>query len=816
MRLLGRLLILFVVLGLGAGGIAGLRPVIDTLTFGKEEAQPEEQASRSVVYPLGTERWTRFPFSNPPRHVRLLVNASVPPGATGDMNGAWRYAIEYQIVDATGAVLREDVLHLSTRLLAYIDPATQETMSGARYADHDALPTAADLVTLDLGQVPGAAALRARFVSGAPTADTAVVAGAAVRIYERRPVRESRLPAAWARLSPEDRTMLGRSSVFGAPLLTSEERAWLIRNNWLPIGPSGVGGVDFETRTLISLGGDQADARIPVSAGDAGFYLDASRRVTLQLPEDGGRIRFVVEAEAEALASSLDVVFHEPLAAQGIRRSYPLDGSMTRFEDVFGGGVLEVSAEAPLRLRAYLLKEGEEAEDLTVEVSRLRAYTLLPTDPLRYAVTTLEGEPTPFRLVLRCQCATEPDMEAEPAEVHYVISADDQAIIQEGTIRVAAAASPYDRLRERPGDPLSVPTEIYFNLPKEATAVSFVSDALVIVYGFTRPPGATRHFMIPEDKVAEDAADEGRRTWFYLRPEGWDVMSAGDRAPIVEVPARPPERDPEIAAGRYTWEQFVPVGDWLARELLIPADGDTEPRVEALGSSYVSLPLGEELRLDFASRNDAETVTPELVYLKPDAESASIGVRIDGEEVFSGLGTGTRGSMSLPALEIGERRVVVDSPADVSVFLSNVQGRPVALARRQAIRLPPGETIFEIEKRTDGEELLTARVFPSGDVGRQNLRVVLENPVRPLGPLAGWTLDDREYSIGTSANGRSVVVLGSDQMVGPERRFVVPLGADLPAGTYRLRMVLEDGPELYLALSRTTVEASAQRDGAQE
>ena len=51
---------------------------------------------------------------------------------------------------------------------------------------------------------------------------------------------------------------------------------------------------------------------------------------------------------------------------------------------------------------------------------------------------------------------------------------------------------------------------------------------------------------------------------------------------------------------------------------------------------------------------------------------------------------------------------------------------------------------------------------------------------------------------------------------GPERRFVVPLGADLPAGTYRLRMVLEDGPELYLALSRTTVEASAQRDGAQE
>lgn len=816
MRLLGRLMVLLFLMAIGAAAAGALRPVLNGIIVHSEGAPPEPNISRSAVYALSAVTWTRFPFSNPPRLVRLLSNADIAPAAMSDPTAGRRYAIEYQIVDASGTVLRQNVLHLGTQISAYVDPETEEMVFAARYADHDAVPTTSDLVTLDLGDLAGAAELRARLVGSETSKHVdAEVSGAALRVYERRPIREGRVLAAWERLNPENQALLARSSVFAAQLLTADERAWLIRNNWLPIGPVGVAGVDYNIRTLITLSDGTSGVLVPSPRTSNGVYVDAERRVTLELPEGGGRVRFVVEIPAGSPAESLTVVSYQRQPEGNVRRAYPLTGEAAQFEDEFSGSMLEVSAEAPLRLRAFLLTEGDEARELTDEVNRVRAYTLLPMDPLHYAVTTIDTAPTPFRLVLRCECATDRNKRAEPVEVQYVVSASDNTIIREGWIPVATEASPYDRLSDSPALPLSIPTEVFFNLPEEAAKVSLFSDAPVVAYAFTRPPDVPRHFMIPEDSLADDNIEVSSRTWFYLRPEGWDAMNSEGRAPLVEAPARPTEPDPEIAAGRYDWEQFLPEGDWLARELLIPASDDTVPRPEALASSYVSIPIGQEQRLDFPSRLGSQVVEPELVYMKPEAEPASIAVWVDGQEVFRGTAIGTRGSLLLPALKTGTRRVVVESSNDISVFMNNIENRPVSLRRRQAIRLPMGQTVFQIEKRTQAEELVVARVFLSADAGRQTLRVFLEDLVRPFGPVNEWTLAEREYSIATGTGAPDVAVLSSDQMVGPERRFTVSLGADLPAGKYTLRVVLEEGPELYLALSRTT-PIVAQRNMVQE
>ena len=817
MRVLGRVLVLIFVLGLAAAAIAVLRPVVSEFILKGQRAQTGPDVSEAVVYGLGTKSWTRFPFSSPPRLVRLLANADVTAAALGDAKATLRYAIEYQILDAVGTVLREDVIHLGTRVIAYADPDTLEPVPAARYVDHDALPTASDLVILDIGDLSGAAELWARFV-GEDTSDDfdARVVGAALRVYERRPIRESRVLPTWERLSVEDRALLARSSVFATSLLTSDEKAWLIRNDWLPIGPSGVGGVDYNMRMLITQGDGFEAASVPASNGNNGLYLDAKRRVTLKLPEGGGRVRFTVEAPSGSLVGSLSVVSHQPTPAGEVRRAYPLVGETAQFEDEFGGGMLDISAEAPVRLRAFLLAEKEQPRELSDELNRLRAYALMPENPLRYLVTTLDAEATPLRLVLRCACTAAPETQSEPVDVHYVISASDQTIIRGGRISVATEASPYDRLSDSPSLPLSVPTEIFFNLPKEAASVSLFSDAPVFVYGFTRPLGVSDHVMIPEDRFASEDTDDSRRTWFYLRPEDWEAMILDRRAPLLEAPAPPPELDPEISAGRYDWEQFLPRGDWLGRKMLIPADNATLPRPEALASSYVSIPLGKEQRLSFATRLGSPKVEMDLVYRKPEVKPVTITVRIDGKAVVSETAVGTVGSFSLPPIDAGVHRVVVDGPAGITAFLNNVEGHPASLTRRLAIRLPVGETVFDVEKQTDAEELMVARVFPSTDKERQTLRFILEDPVRPIGPVSGWTQAEREYSIRAGTGAKDVAVLGTDQMVGPERRFVVPLGADLPAGRYTLRVVLEGGAELYLVLSRTTPGIVAQRDVVQE
>ncbi len=817
MRVLGRMIVFIFVLGLAAAAIAWLRPLYGQLMIQDQRAQDAPEVSEAVVYALGTDGWTRFPFSNPPSLVRILANADVAATAVREADATIRYAIEYQILDATGTVLRQDVIHLGTRLLSYFDPKKLELGPAARYGNHDALPTASDLVTLNIGDLALAAELRARFVGDTNSDDVdARVVGAAIRVYERRPIRESRVLTAWERLSQEDRAMLARSSVFEASLLSSEEKAWLIRNNWLPIGPSGVGGVDYNTRMLITQGDGFEAASAPAPAAKKGVYLDAQRRVTLELPEVGGRVRFTVEALDGSLVGSLHVVSHQPAPANEVRRTYPLAGETAKFEAEFDGGLLEISAEAPVRLRAFLLGKKDQPREISDQVNRLRAYALMPVNPLRYIVTNLDAEVTPLRLVLRCACTATPDTQSEPVDVNYVISASDQTIIREGRISVATEASPFDRLSDNPSFPLSVPTEIFFNLPNGAASVSLFSEAPVYAYGFTRPLGVSGIVMIPEDRFASEDTDDSRRTWFYLRPEDWEAMIVDRRAPLLEAPSRPSELDPEISAGRYDWEQFLPRGDWLGREMLTPVDNATLPRPEALASSFVSIPLGKEQRLSFATRLGSPKVELDLVYRKPEAKPVTITVRIDGKAVASQTAVGTVGSFSLPPMDAGVHRVVVDGPAGTTVFLNNIEGHPASLTRRLVIRLPVGETVFEVEKQTDAEELIVARVFPSTDKERQTLRFILEDPVRPIGPVSDWTQAEREYSIraGTSAN--DVAVLGTDQMVGPERRFVVPLGADLPAGRYTLRVVLEGGPELYLVLSRTTPGIVAQRDVVQE
>lgn len=817
MRVLGRVIILIFVLGLAAAAIAAVRPLLGEFILRDQQARNRPEVSEAVVYALGTESWTRFPFSNPPSLVRILANADVVATAVREADATIRYAIEYQILDATGTVLRQDIIHLGTRLLSYLDPTTLELEPAARYGNHDALPTASDLVTLDIGDLDLAAELRARFVSDKTSDDVdAEVVGAVLRIYERRPIRESRVLTAWERLSVEDRAMLARSSVFETSLLTSNEKGWLIRNDWLPIGPSGVGGVDYNTRMLITQGDGFEAANAPGQSGNRGLYLDAKRRVTLLLPEGGGHVRFTVEALAGSLVGGLSVVSYQPLSADEVRRAYPLTGEVAQFEDQFDGGMLEISAETPMRLRAFLLAENDQTRELTDELNRVRAYALKPSQPLRYLVTTLDAEATPLRIVLRCACSAVPGTQSGPVDVHYVISGRDQSIIREGQISVATDPSPYDRLSESPALPLSVPTEIIFNLPKGAASVSLFSDASVFAYGFTRPLGVSGLVMIPEDRFASEDADDSRRTWFYLRPEDWEAMILDRRAPFLEAPAPPPELDPEILAGRYDWEQFLPKGDWLGREMLIPADTATLPRPEALASSYVSIPLGKEQRLNFATRLGSIKVEMNLVYRKLEAKPVTITVRIDGKEVVSETAMGTVGSFALPPMDAGFHRVVVDGPAGITAFLNNVEGHPASLTRRLGIRLPVGETVFEIEKQTDGEELMVARVFPSANKDRQTLRFILEDPIRPIGPVSDWTQAEREYSIRAGTGAKDVAVLGTDQLVGPERRFVVPLGADLPAGRYTLRVVLEGGRELYLVLSRTTPGIVAQRDVVQE
>ena len=68
-------------------------------------------------------------------------------------------------------------------------------------------------------------------------------------------------------------------------------------------------------------------------------------------------------------------------------------------------------------------------------------------------------------------------------------------------------------------------------------------------------------------------------------------MIRGNRSFNVAIQMRPAEIDERIANGDYDWERFVPQGDWIGRQLLVPqiVEAELKVRQQAIDSTCFEL-----------------------------------------------------------------------------------------------------------------------------------------------------------------------------------------------------------------------------------
>jgi hypothetical protein len=818
MRWFGRFLMLALMLALTIVAGRSVWDVARRWTEATEDAGDRfADANTSVIYPLDAEEWTHFPFSNPPSAVRIVSHADVPAETLEVPDTRWRYAVAVQVLGRSGAVIRETVQHFRTRVIAYRDTNTGEAFTATAYADGTVVPTAADAVALDLSDLEQPTAIRARIASTDPG-----IRSVALRVYERQPATERRLSVGWQRLSAEDRAYLAQGNVFPPERLSADERINALRNRWTPIGPSGVEGRDYRAQTLYALGGIK-QPRIEPQALPPGVYADAHHRVTIPLPEQGGRIRLAIQPVGDIRRGELAVNWYGQGLAERSSHSFawnqpeisPETSPETSVEATFGGGLLEIASDQPVTLRAYL-QGGETEEEITQVGDQVRTFSILPDQDLTYPVLHVGDEPTPFRISFRCLCFDVEGLLIHRPDIRFKLVDNRGVVLEEGVVPLAPQPSLYDHPAGDLTGLVSDPVSVHFNLPPGTSRLILSAGAPVLATASSHPPGTEREFLVPEDSFAPHA-DAGRRaTWFSVRPENWENLVSANRAVMITVPQRPPEVDPEIAAGLYEWEQFTPEGSWLARDLLVPRNS-SPARQQALSAIYTPIPTDETVALVFTLPVQVPTVQPELIYLRQGTGPLTIRGTVDGRELFRQTVGATRGTIPLPAFAAGRHDIRITTSQAAEILINQVAPGPGSVIRRRALRLAAGETWFEIEKKSADPEIVAAHLFPqSGGEQRQIVRVAIEGGEQTIGPLEDWTIRQREYSVRIGPEEPDVRVLGAEQTVGPERTLFLPLGSDLPAGRYRLRFTLPHGPEAYLALTRTTPGLEARREVLQE
>ena len=822
MRLLGRLIFSLVLLALGAALFAALPVdrirVLLTATPVVASAPPVETAPLgTIVYALDRQNWTSFPFSTPPQIVRLVTHADLPPEGVRDApDGSWGYSIDYQVLSATGAVLRQDVIHLRAGLPLVRQPASGLLVPARIYASGILQPTWADETMLDVSGLGRPTELRLRLAG-----TEAPLAGASVRVYERWALAPGQATAAWERLSDRDRAAIAGVSALPASTLSPQERERLLRNRWHRIGPRGSEGVGISARRLVSVAEASDWVEKGKEAFDPDLRLSANRRATFEVPAGGGIVRLTAVALDRGAAPKLILRRLGRDGSPGKALSLPL--ASPSVQQRLEAGLIEVSASGPVLLQSVLLEGEGGIRDLLDELDRLQIYHLQGLQALSYDVTAVGDTPTPFRLNLRCICAGRPS-DDPPTATYTITDAAGRSLVK-GVIALDPEPSVFDSLADAPDTVLTEPEDVYFNLPPGTAAVSLVSDDPVLAAAFVRPPDLSRRVRVPEDQDRTDTDTPRGQTWFYLRPAGWGELVDQDRAPLVITPKRPPSGNPDIAAGNYTWERLLPDSDIGTSEILVPRSGGLV-RTEGLAQAFVPIPPNAATRVTLASRRGAGLVRADLAYLKADAGSAQIRVLVDGTPLLTARIDGLSGVVALPALPAGLHAVTVEAEpvkagSGPAFFLNHVTDLGASYLRRRATWLAPGATTFTVEKLGQAQETVSVDIFPvaipgavqvPGAEGRQTVKIRIEGAGRAIGPLAGWTLADRDYSLRIGPEAPDAPILGTGQTAGPARSFSVPLDADLPPGPYRITLTLEGEDGVYAVLSRTRPGILANRD----
>lgn len=745
-------------------------------------------------------------FALPPaaEAARILTNANLLSIDAAraqrriDPTQRWQYAIEVEELDSSGNALQRRVHHFRRDLVEVEMPGGRRGTGSFYLEDNSPTPLPAASLRLNFPASAKPSHLRIRLISADPG-----IADLLVRMAVPAPSSQQKAETMWRRLSDEQRERLASGNVFPPTLLTERERASVIESRWQPVGPTGVSiGRDIYVLRGEDLGAPVEPPKPPALMAGPG------RAATIQLPEKGGKVRIVLEAESDQDGSSDEITLRWLGHSAFLRQTatYKWSGSRFELQDNFGGGWLEIGATRNARVRVALIENGEE-RDVTPPIQYLRAWAARDGVPLDFSIGHAGSMSTPLRLVLRRVA----NISKRPANTPLAITflAKDGAVIRTVRLTPQFSASRYDApWPDVPSEFVSDPWEIFFKVPPKVTKVRITSPEPVLANAYSRPDDLPRAIRMPEDANAPEGMQTAIPGWFMVNPDAYEARILDGNSNLLMVQSRPPDDRPELVAGRYQWEDFDPTDGGAARVFLAPREEGVPDRKDAIGGTF--RPIPEDGLATFIAEPGHAMVAARLAWIARAPGPFRYKVFVNDREWLSGAASGSAGEVVLPPFSPGAHHIKIISEPKVRWYANHLNsGTP--WVRRRAYRFDKPMS-FDIERTTLEEEFVSVRLFrPARVDSRIKLRVKISSPnvSDKIGPFPGWLFAERVYDIRPSGELALPVAETNSERTDAGQPFFIPFPKGAPQGRYRITLTPEDALS-WMAVSRITPGASAK------
>ena len=784
---------------------------------------------------LSDDQWSEFYVSPDAVSIRLMTNGALrdtelPQASQTDPRSGWRYSVEYQLLDSGGKVLDESIYHQRSGVRELVDAETGELIDPLVFGKTSMIATQTRFIQVPIA-AEGVRPRRVRIRTRERDPEVVEVV-ARVRTRHERPHYKER--KTWKQISSKTRRNLARFCVFDHKFLTSSEQASLLRWQWVKAPP-----VEAGTIRHLYFFGDVDDQEVAKETSQLGTGLEPGWRSTIALPESQGELRLTVERTQQETTT--------PAYLKGnwfdSEGNPPEYFQHTMFEKQlvvnrnYEGGVLELESSEPVCFRSYWknldadssvvnddgkpLQIGEEVE-LTKRAGKkaLRVY-LADQAGITFPISHFGDQPTPFRLSVRLGYGNaflsqgnlvrenkrfeQPKGWSDMRKVRWEYLDHRGNQIDQGDLEIIPEISPYDRIwKNGLPHPISEKTAFYFSVPPATSAIRLVADEPFLVNASVRPRNVPWLIRVPEDQQPFERQNRRTRKWFGLKPNSHIDLIAGNRSfmlsaqsrlGIIDLDADAEEiLDPEA----FVWHRYEPRGDWIGRQVLVPADDDSEIKRRAMYAWLFEATPNRQHKMneyDFETEDDYR-----LTYISTAERPGNLRVWQNGRLVQEESLVSSRGQVQLDLRRIDDTsmlRFECDSHTRLFFSGAKLDGAPRFL-KRTACRLKDGELEFQYTKTSTEAETLTLSIYREQDAAERcklEVKIVLPEEsvqLKQTGPIEHLTILHRIYDLKAQQQ-RHAVLVGSDTPLDVEHKCFLQLGEDLPPGEYTIKTNRMDG-----------------------
>lgn len=807
MRLLGRLVLLLLLVVVAAFLYQPLRSLFHVPPPAPGVAQQFDLTSRaSNVYFLPEDGWLTFPVISQASRLRILTHAGATPDAEKDVS--LHYGLEYELLDDQRNPLQGGRYTHETRIP---QPPIKEGVPVPRnlYTDRDLAVASGQSFNLQLEALPQTAYVRLRRAPLLPPLENV-----AARVYYEERMSERQADVAWERLSEAQKTRLAHGVIYPPELLTHQERLNLLERQWQPVGPLGT---NPDQGILFNLEGADPFMDPDLMPRAPGLFAGPSRLGVLPIETAGRyRLQFTPLFSDNALVPRLALrhvtaEFEEPREEVVIPSGKPAT-SVHRLSP----GLLVVTPSQPGMLDIWPVEEPEQSA--LPEPRYLRGWTVNPSRPVNFRFLPGDHVRTSLRLDLRAYGNGTPLPDERPIRADYRLFDAQNRVLRQGALEASVMPSMIDRVSDtQPIADLSDPASFFFRLPPDATRLEVTSHQTLLANAYTRPDDLPHRTRVPKDYYAWLGDDPAQPSWFILQPPDADTRTRDTRMPppssaraelspeelldnslVLHIQSRPPDRNPQLLAGRYQWEALDPQLAARGARILIPVRGEERLRPRGLPSYFQPLEQGTQ-RVDIASPGVDRVLEPQLIYLREASDPFSLSVRLSGSTVRREL-IGRRGDIDLPPVSPGRHEVNLDASTSGTWLMNYRYPDDAGYLRRMAFRLGEAALRYPVDKRED-DQLVGARFYSLGEAGAAStVRVRIIPGALDDGPTREWTHLENLYQLVPTAEqaGVGYVLDQQRERLSYGQSLLIGLGNDIPDGPVRVEFSLQSGAPGYL------------------